>query len=298
MRAYRFGDMEAVLAVARHGSFRKAATDLGISTSALSQVIAAIEAQLGVLLFNRTTRSVSLTVSGGRFCDVIEPALVVIRETAEQLSSQNGILSGNLRINASVRAMRQAMPMLLAFMERYPAIELELKGDDKLRDIVSDGFDVGIRLANTVAKDMIAVPFGDLQRHVVIGSRAYFGSHAVPLKPEDVLNHQCVRFRSSNRAVRPWEFAQRARKSRIDPPGSLTVDSSYLAREAVLNDYGLAYCSEVYVSADIAEGTVLSVLANWIPKSERLCLYFPNRRYLPGNLRALVDFAKSWDARA
>jgi len=179
-------------------------------------------------------------------------------------------------------------------MHSYPVIELELKGDDRLIDIVSDGYDVGIRLAHTVAKDMIAVPFGESQRYVVIGSRSYFSSHPIPTKPEDVLGHRCVRFRTPGGTVRRWDFAQGPRKCKIDPAEGLTVDSSDLAREAVLSDYGLAYCSEIYASKDIAEGTIQSVLQSWIPEPERLSLYFPNRRYLPGNLRALVDFAKAW----
>jgi len=293
MRANGLGELDVVLAVARHRSFRGAASELGITSSAVSQAIAVIEARVGVLLFHRNTRSVSLTDAGRIFSDTIAPALQTIRDATDQLSSQRTSSSGTLRINGSVRSIRQSMPMLLAFIKQFPLIQLDLKGEDRLVDIISDGFDIGIRLGSFIAKDMIAVPFGKPQRYVVVASDEYLSNHGKITKPNCLLKHQCVKFRTAaTGSSAPWEFTKSGKLIAIDPPGNLIVDSSYLARELVLRSFGVAYCSHAFVADDLAAGSLVSLLEDWVPDGERLNLYFPNRRHLPGSFRALVDFAK------
>ena len=161
MKTSGLGELEAVLAVARHRSFRAAATELGVSTSALSHAVAALEARIGVRLFNRTTRSVSLSEAGAQFVDSVAPALSTIRVAIEQAGSFRDTLSGTLRINTSAGAAKQAMPLFIAFLQRYPEMKLDIVTEGRLIDIVVEGFDAGIRLAETVPQDMIAVPFGD-----------------------------------------------------------------------------------------------------------------------------------------
>ena len=173
MKTSGLGELEAVLAVARHRNFRAAATELGVSTSALSHAVAGLESRIGVRLFNRTTRSVSLSEAGAQFVDSVAPALSAIRVAIEQAGSLRDTVSGVLRINTSTGAARQVMPLLIEFLQRYPEIRLDIVTEGRLIDIVADGFDAGIRLAETVPQDMIAVPFGDTQRFAVVGSPAY-----------------------------------------------------------------------------------------------------------------------------
>ena len=195
MKTSGLGELEAVLAVARHRSFRAAATELGVSTSALSHAVAALEARIGVRLFNRTTRSVSLSEAGVQFADSIAPALSTIRAAIEQVGNFRDTLSGTLRINTSTGAARQAMPLFIAFLQRYPEMKLDIVTEGRLIDIVVEGFDAGIRLAETVPRDMIAVPFGDRQRFAVVGSPTYFAQHKVPRTPADLNAHRCIRTR-------------------------------------------------------------------------------------------------------
>src|SRR5471032_2716740 len=170
MNTSGLNELEAVLSVARHRSFRAAATELGMSTSALSHTVAALEANIGVRLFNRTTRSVSLSEAGAQFVDSIATALSTVREAMEQAGSFRDKPSGTLRINTSVGAAKQVMSLFIAFVQRYPDMKLDIVTEGKLIDIVNQGFDAGIRLAEYLPQDMIAVPFGPSQRFAVVGS--------------------------------------------------------------------------------------------------------------------------------
>ncbi|WP_414441796.1 LysR family transcriptional regulator [Burkholderia sp. 22PA0106] len=294
MRIDGLGELEALLAVARHASFSGAASELGVSRSAVSQTIASMEAKLGVLLFHRSTRSVSLTDAGRNFANAIAPALKLIEDASNQVSAQSDTLAGTLRINGSASGLHQAMPMFFDFMAKYPEIHLKLTGEDRLIDIVQEKFDLGIRSSSIISKDLIYVPFGNPQRYVVVGSRSYFERHPIPTRPEDLLSHNCVRFLNTSGRFLSWDFEKGKEKYKLDPSGNLTVNSSFLARDAVIKGVALAYCSEVFVAEDIRRGTMLSVLDTWIPKGERLGLYFANRRHLPRNFKALVEFAKTW----
>jgi DNA-binding transcriptional LysR family regulator len=271
MKTSGLGELEAILAVARHRSFRAAATELGVSTSALSHSVAALEARIGVRLFNRTTRSVSLSEAGAQFVDSVAPALSTIRVAIEQAGSFRDTLSGTLRINASVGAARQAMPLFIAFLARYPDMRLDLVTEGRLIDIVVEGFDAGIRLAETVPQDMIAVPFGAKQRFAVVGSPVYFAQHKAPRVPADLLAHRCIRTRM---------------------PGALTLDEPGLMLEAARAGLGVTYLTEWNVAADLQAGTLVRVLEDWTPPLDGLCLYYPGRRHVPAGLRALIDMIR------
>jgi DNA-binding transcriptional LysR family regulator len=298
MKTSGLGELEAVLAVARHRSFRAAATELDVSTSALSHAVAALETRIGVRLFNRTTRSVSLSEAGAQFVDNVAPALSTIRSAIEQAGSFRDTLSGTLRINTSAGAARQAMPLFVAFLQRYPDMKLDIVTEGRLIDIVVEGFDAGIRLADTVPQDMIAVPFGDRQRFAVVGSPGYFAQHKPPRTPADLNTHRCIRTRMPSGAIYQWEFERHGETVRIDGKGALTLDESSLMLAAARAGLGLSYLTEWTVAADLEEGTLVRVLEDWTPPLDGLCLYYPGRRHVPAGLRALIDMIREHaDAR-
>ncbi|WP_321934590.1 LysR family transcriptional regulator [Paraburkholderia sp. J8-2] len=282
-------ELEAVLAVARHRSFRAAADELSVSTSALSHAVAALEARIGVRLFNRTTRSVALTEAGTQFVGSVAPALSTIREALDQAGSFRDTPSGTLRINASVGAAKQVMPVLIAYLQRYPEMKLDLVTEGRLIDIVVEGYDAGIRLAEIVPQDMIAVPFGDRQRFAVVGSPDYFAKHKAPRTPADLKSHRCIRSRMPSGQIYQWEFERRAQAVRVDVEGALTLDEPGLMLAAARDGLGLAYLTEWNVNADLKAGTLVRVLEDWTPPLDGLCLYYPGRRHAPAGLRALIE---------
>ncbi|MDR5759570.1 LysR family transcriptional regulator [Caballeronia sp. LZ035] len=292
MKTTGMTELEAVLAVARHRSFRAAASDLSVSTSALSHTVAALEARIGVRLFNRTTRSVALTEAGAQFVQNVAPALTSIREALEQAGSFRDTPSGTLRINTSAGAAHQVMAVFIAFLERYPDMKLDIVTEGRLIDIVIEGFDAGIRLMDTVPQDMIAVPFGRRQRFAVVGSPAYFARRKPPRTPADLATHDCIRSRMPSGSIYQWEFEKHGQAVRIDGAGALTLDDPGLMLAAARAGLGLTYLTEWNVRADLANGTLKRVLEDWTPPLDGLCLYYPGRRHVPAGLRALIDMIR------
>ncbi|MFL9911480.1 LysR family transcriptional regulator [Paraburkholderia sp. RL17-337-BIB-A] len=292
MKTPGLSELEGVLAVARHRSFRAAATELGVSTSALSHAVAALEARIGVRLFNRTTRSVSLSEAGAQFVDSVAPALSTIRVAIEQAGSYRDTPAGTLRINTSTGAARQVMPLLLDYLRRYPEMKLDLVTEGRMIDIVVEGFDAGIRLAESVPQDMIAVPFNEPQRFAVVGSPAYFADHPKPRTPDDLRAHRCIRLRMPSGRIYHWEFERRGEASSVDVQGTLTLDEPLLVMQAAREGFGLAYMTEWNVAADLKAGTLQRVLEDWTPPFDGLCLYYPGRRHVPAGLRALIEMIR------
>ncbi|WP_075220807.1 LysR family transcriptional regulator [Acuticoccus yangtzensis] len=291
-------DLHAVLAIARRGSFRAAAADLGMSTTALSNVVAKLEADLGVRLFNRTTRSVSLTGAGRAFVDEIAAPLEDIRAAMDAARSQQATPSGTLRINTFATAAREILaPLILAFIRRYPEVHVDLVTEGRLVDIVSEGFDLGVRARNLVPSDMIAVPLGLPQRAAVVGSPAYFEAHAQPRTPADLPGHRCIRVRLPNGALYRWHFEKDGQTADVDVTGPLTLDEASLARSAVLDGVGLGYFMEANVRADIAAGDLVRVLEDWTPPLADLCLYYPGRRNASAAMKAFLALARDLGRR-
>ncbi|MDR0190521.1 LysR substrate-binding domain-containing protein [Pseudomonas yamanorum] len=292
MNTSGLNELEAVLAVARHRSFRAAATELNVSTSALSHSIAGLEARMGVRLFNRTTRSVSLSEVGAEFVETITPALLSIRTALEQAGNRSAEPSGTLRLNTSAGAAKQVMPLLLEYLRRYPRMKLDIVTEGRLVDIVAQGFDAGIRLGDTVPQDMIAVDISPVQRFAVLGSPDYFVSNPVPVSPMDLKVHQCIRSRMPGGAIYHWEFERHGEALAIEVQGALTLDNPSLMLEAARAGLGLTYLTEWNAAADLAKGTLVRVLEEWTPSFDRLRLYYPGRRHVPAGLRALIGLIR------
>lgn len=292
---YRPGlhELDAIVAVSRERSFRGAALALGMSTTALSNAVAKLEANLGVRLFNRTTRSVSLTDAGRVFVEMTGPALLDIHSAMDAARSQQATPSGVLRINAFVAAAREVMsPLVLEFLRRHPGVHVDLVTEGRLVDIVAEGFDLGVRRADLVPADMIAVPLGRPQRSVVVGSPAYFKQHGKPRVPSDLAQHRCIRVRLPNGALLRWHFEKHGQIAPIDAKGPITLDEGSLVRTAVLEGVGIGYLFEQDVREDIAARRLTQVLDDWMPPRADLCLYYPGRRNPSAALKAFLVMAR------
>ncbi|AYG68428.1 MULTISPECIES: LysR family transcriptional regulator [unclassified Rhizobium] len=290
-------ELEAIAAVARHGGFRAAARELGMSPSALSHAVAALEERLSVRIFNRTTRSVTLSEAGERFVADIAPALAVIDRAIEDAGGSSGSVSGTLRLNMAPGAARMLLvPLILEYGRRYPNVDVEIVTDNALVDVIGKGFDAGIRLAETVPTDMVAIPIVPTLRSLVVGSPAYFSNRPRPLVPGDLLQHRCIRARMASGRLYRWEFERHGQAILIDAPGSLTLDASDLLLSAALDGVGLAYISEASIADHIDAGNLISVLEDWSPPYPGLSLYFAQRRQMPARLRALIDLIRERNA--
>jgi DNA-binding transcriptional LysR family regulator len=289
-----FSELNAVAAIAARKSFRAAAIDLGISASALSHSVASLESRLGVRLFNRTTRSVSLTPAGEQFLTRVRPAMREIADAMHEVNEQRSTPAGLIRINTSEGAGEQILaPIVTEFLHRYgDDVQLELVTEAGLVDIVADGFDAGVRLAEMVPRDMISIPIGKTQRHVVVGAPSYFTTRTQPRSPSDLKEHVCVRYRLPGGSIYRWEFEKRAQILSVDITGPLTLDSDRLVLRAALEGAGLAYVNEWGARKALAEGRLVQVLSDWTPSYPGLCLYYPSHRHLAAAMRAFTDMIR------
>jgi len=291
-------ELEAVVAVSVHGGFRAAARELDISSSALSQQIAVLEARIGVRLFNRTTRSVVLSSAGEQFVAEITPALAAIRKAVDLADEHRTEPSGTLRINTSVGAARMVLnPVLLEYKRRYPQMSVEIVTEGALVDINAQGFDAGIRIREAVPPDMVILPISRSVHPVIVGSPRYFERFGRPSVPADLMDHDCIRGRMASGSVYHWEFERHGETFTMNVPGHLTLDESDLMLRAAREGAGLAYLNSWQVGPDLASNTLIEVLEDWLSPYPGLCLYYPGRRHIPAKLRALVDLVRevAWD---
>ncbi|KWV50147.1 LysR family transcriptional regulator [Bradyrhizobium macuxiense] len=286
-------ELNAVVAISAHRSFRAAATELGISPSALSHAIAALEKRLGVRLIHRTTRSVALSEAGERFLARVSPALREIAGAVEDVNAFRDTPAGTLRINLKERAAHHILrPIVAKYLRRYPDMNVELTLEGRPIDIVAEGFDAGIRLAEAVPQDMVAIPCGPDTRFIVVGAPAYFARASVPRSPLDLLTHECIRRRMPGGSLYRWEFEKRGEQIAVDVPGRLTLDNDSLMVEAVLEGLGLAFVSDFWVTEHLAAGTMQAVLEDWTPPFPGLRLYYPGHRHMTAGLRAFVNMLR------
>jgi DNA-binding transcriptional LysR family regulator len=292
---YRAGlsDLNAVLAIARRRSFRRAALDLGVSTTALSNAVGKLEATLGVRLFNRTTRSVSLTDAGRTFVQMVGPALHDIHGAMDLVRGQQATPSGVLRINAFATAAREVLrPLILEYLRRYPNVHVDLVTEGRLVDVVEEGFDLGVRVADLVPSDMIAVPVSPALRYVVVGAPSYFETRPAPQVPSDLLDHACIRIRLPNGALFRWPFELRGETIHVDVKGPITLDEAGLSRTAVLDGLGLGFFMEPDVRSEIAARRLIPVLESFALQRPPLCLYYPGRKNPSAAFKAFVALAR------
>ncbi len=288
-----FDELAAFAAVAEHRSFRQAADALGTSRSALSHALRKLEQSLGVRLLHRTTRSVSLTEAGTRLLADIRPLLQDLDAALDTLAHARGAPAGTLRIHANKIAARLLLREVIpTFLARHPHVELDLLSDGRLVDIVAAGFDAGVRLAEDVPQDMIAVPFGGAMRFVAVASPAYLADHPAPTTPDDLRHHHCIRHRVPSGRLYRWEFSRRGQEVAVDVPGALTLDDNSLMTRAAADGLGIAYVPASYARSRLEAGTLVAVLADWCPPIPGLTLFYPGRRHVPSTLRAFIDVLK------
>ncbi|MBY5754204.1 LysR family transcriptional regulator [Rhizobium leguminosarum bv. viciae] len=289
-------DLAAFAAVASHQSFRRAADIMGVSRSALSHAIIGLEAKLDVRLLNRTTRSVSLTQAGARLLARLDPVLQELDQALDTLSEERGTPSGTLRINANKSGSRILLAEVVPrFLDLYPDVELDLVSEGRLVDIVEQGFDAGIRLLETVPKDMVAVKFGGDVRFIAVAAPSYLDGKARPHTPDDLYAHCCVRQRLPSGKRYRWEFSKRGAEVAIDVPGNLTLDDNDLLVQAAADGRGIAYVPEYFAQPFLGSGQLVTVLDDWCPPTPGLALYYPRSRHVPSPLRAFIDLLREVD---
>ncbi|WP_413708685.1 LysR family transcriptional regulator [Rhizobium sp. Rhizsp82] len=288
------GELAAFLAVSEHGGFRAASRMLGQTPSALSHAVAGLERRLKVKLFHRSTRNVSLTEPGRRLAQRLMPALSEIGLAVEELHEQSTSLSGLIRINCDANAAEQVlMPLLTRFMKLQPTMRFEIRSEGRLVDIAEGGYDCGVRAAELVPDEMVAVAIGPDQQHIVVASPAYLdGAPAIKI-PSDLSLHQCVQLRMANGSIYRWEFQRRGEDVVVTTPGNLVVDQSRLLLAAALDGIGLAYVTRWMAADALANGKLQQVLDDWTPPYPGLCLYYPRHRHLGSGMRAFLNFLKA-----
>ncbi|WP_418129161.1 LysR family transcriptional regulator [Variovorax sp. 375MFSha3.1] len=281
--------------IARHRSFTKAAAEMGVTRAALSQNLQALERRLDARLLHRTTRDVSLTQEGQRLYDALLPALGGIDRAVHGLGESLAEPSGLLRVNSSRIAARCLIePHLQEFLARHPKLQLELVMDDALSNIVADGCDAGIRLGESLAEHVVAVPISPMLSMAVVASPDYFARRGRPESPGDLVQHDCIRFRQTGSgAIFRWEFSDPSvagHAFRFEPKGSyLTNDDEGMLR-AALQGVGLIQHLDLAVQPHLAAGQLERVLAGWCMPFAGFYLYVPTRDQMPAKVRALMDF--------
>ena len=294
MAAISSADLAPFLAVARHGNFRRAAAEMGCTPSALSHALRALEERLNLRLFNRTTRSVALTEAGRRLFERVAPAFRDIEDALEDLNAFRGKPIGRLRIN-SARASAQMvlLPRVTSFLAENPGVQVELTIDNAVIDMVSAGFDAGVRFGEIVAQDMVAVPLGPRQRSAIVASPAFFERHRKPVVPQELRELPCILLRFSDGRLYHWEFERGGAEIAIEVEGALTLDDQDLAIQAALDGAGIAYAFEAQVSALVASHRLVRVLEDWCPYYPGFYLYYPSQSQALPKLRAFIEHVKA-----
>ena len=294
MQKLGFTEMTAFVAIAERLSFAKAAVQLGVSRSALSETMRGLEDKLGVRLLNRTTRSVALTQVGERLLAELRPALASFEAAVESINQFRDKPAGHLRLTVPRPAAKMVIePILGKFLAAYPAITLEIVTDSALTDIVRDRFDAGIRPGHVLEQDMIAIRVGEDARPTVVGSPDYLRRHGHPKTPVDLQTHNCIRQRFASGAIHQWAFEKRGKSVEVMVKGSLIVSDGDLALRAALDGVGLARLSTTLIGPHVAARRLVSLLEDWTPRSVGFFLYYPSRRQAPAALQAFVDFLKA-----
>jgi len=280
MARRNLNDLQAFVTVARERSFTRAAAQLGVTQSALSQSMRALEERLGIRLLTRTTRSVSPTEAGDRLLQSVGYRFDEIESELDALTALRDKPAGTVRITCGDHVLRDTiLPRLLPLLREYPDVNVEFDISYGFRDIVADRFDAGVRLGESIDKDMIATPIGPPLRMAAVAAPAYFESHPVPRKPQDLLAHQCINLRlPTYGGLYAWEFERRGRPVNVHVEGQLTFNTTPPMIIAALAGLGLAFLPEEEVSSHLKAGKLVRVLEDWCPVFPGYYLYYPSRR--------------------
>jgi DNA-binding transcriptional LysR family regulator len=295
MRKLELTEMGAFVAVAEHASFARAAADLGMPRSSLSETIRKLEDKLGVRLLNRTTRSVAVTEIGERLLAQIRPLLDSFDGIVESTNEARDKPAGQLRLTVPRAAVKAVIePILPRFLAAYPAVRLEISVDNAVTDIVRGRFDAGIRLGHRIERDMIAVRLAETHP-VIVASPQYLARHSRPVVPGDLQAHNCIRrrFQSGGALHDRWAFKKRGKAFEVTVDGSLIVDDADLAVRAALDGIGIARLLSTHVELPVAEGRLLPLLEDWPSAPVGFSLYYPSRRKLPMPLQLFIDFLRA-----
>lgn len=286
-------DFVNFLAIAKHRSFRRAGLELGVSASALSHALKGLETRLGVRLLNRTNRSVTLTAAGEELQSAINGPIDAIGQAVEVLNRYRDAPTGLIRLNVSEDAASLLLgPVLPAFVQRYPDIELDISVSNRLVDMVEQGFDAGIRFGGTVPEDMVAQRLSSDVRWVVVGSPDYLERYGVPEHPNDLVNHHCLKIRLGDERIYRWEFEKGEETFALSVPGSITIDETQVARTLAVHGAALMYAPEPRVAEQIASGELQVVLADWLSPGPGYHMYYSSRRQVPTALRLLIELIR------
>jgi DNA-binding transcriptional LysR family regulator len=282
------------LAVARERSFTKAAAKQGVSQSTLSHTIKRLETQMGIRLLTRTTRSVALTEAGERLRESLAPRIEEIEADIAALMASRDKPTRSIKITLSDHALASVVwPKLKPVLNAYPDIKIELSLDAGFRNIVEDGFDAGVRLGESVEKDMIAVRIGPDWRMVAVASPGYFAAHPKPGHPKDLVRHNCINMRQTTAGgLYAWEFAKDGEELRVRVDGQLTFNNSYAMIDAALNGHGIACVPEDIVADQIKSGDLVLALDKWSPMFDGYFIYYPSKRQNSAAFKVIVDALK------
>jgi DNA-binding transcriptional LysR family regulator len=290
-RVDRFTGLSEFLAVATHASFRAAATELGVTSAAVSQAVRSLEGRVGLPLFQRTTRNVALTEAGARLFARLSPAATEIGAAFDAVSALRERPTGNLRLSVPHIALELVMLRAIPeFRKACPDVTMEIDVNDASIDLNEKQFDAGIRIGEFIERDQVAVRLTPDFQWLVVGAPAYFAAHGRPKSPPDLTSHECIRYRFPTvRTVYRWEFQRRGRRFSLDPPGAIVVNDHLAMIELAERALGLAYTADLVVAPALKSGKLEAVLAAHLPTKSGLFLYFPKRSQTQPKLRAFSD---------
>jgi DNA-binding transcriptional LysR family regulator len=286
-------DFAYFLAIAKHGSFRQAARTMGVTTSALSHAITALEGRRGVRLLHRTTRSVTPTAAGEELRAMIEGPMQAIEAAAGNLDRYRDAPAGRVRINVLEDAVGLLLePVMPIFVDRYPEVVIEISVSNRMVDVIGEGFDAGIRYGGTVPEDMIAQRLSPDIRWIAAASPAYLERFGPPTHPQDLRNHRCVGIRLGNDQLYQWEFERDGEQTSVATPGPLTVDASNAVVAFRLSGVGVVYAMEPILRPHLYSGALQQVLGEWGTVGSGFHVYYSGRRHVPTALRLLIDLIR------
>jgi DNA-binding transcriptional LysR family regulator len=286
-------DFSYFLAIARHRSFRRAGLEVGVSASGLSHALKSLESRIGVRLLNRTSRSVTLTAAGEELRRMIEQPFEAIGDALEALNQLRDTPAGRVRLNVPEDAAVMLLgPVLPVFIDRYPAVKVDIAVSNTMVDVIDGGYDAGIRFGGSVPEDMIAQRLSAEIDYVVVAAPDYLRRFGVPMHPEELAAHRCLGIRLGSGSIYRWEFDRGEERLNLLPDSAITQDGTQFAKRLAVEGAGLAYLPKPAVAEEIASGELRCVLEEWLSPGPAFHIYYASRRQLPEGLRLLIDLIR------